>query len=95
MAKKDVENSETEIASFIDRTDQKWYVKKGTRTIAFCDSVENFLEGKSDQFEFSTMMKSSKFIVNSKKEEVEKTDYFIFVLKDDSMTIVRNYNRIK
>lgn len=95
MAKKDVVTNETEVVSFIDRTDQKWFVKKGTKTITFCDTIEDFLEGKSEQFEFSSMMKSSKFVKNRKNEEVERAAYSIFVLKDNTIVLVRAYNKIK
>ena len=95
MAKKDGIVNDNAVKSVIDRTDQKWYVKKGTNIISFCDSVEDFLDGKSEKSEFIEVMKSQKFIINTKKEEVEKNDYFIFVIKDNAMVLVRSYNKIR
>jgi hypothetical protein len=60
LAKKDDEAST--VKTFIDRTDQNWYVKKGTSKISFCDTIDDLIEGKSESYEFVETYKSSRFI---------------------------------
>jgi hypothetical protein len=81
--------------AFIDRTDQKWFVKKGSNKITFCASIDELIEGKAENYDFVKAIQSSRFIKNKNDEEIEKNNYIIFVIKDDSMVLVRRYDEMK
>jgi hypothetical protein len=96
MEKKAIEKQGDVIAdgSFVDRTDQKWYLKAGTNKVVFCDSIDELIGGKSDSFEFKRKQLSTR-VVSRNEKEIEKNNYVLFTGSDGTAVLVRKWNELK
>jgi hypothetical protein len=90
------EKSEEAKRMFIDRTDEKWLVKKEENEVTFCKSVEDLLSGKKTSSRFLESRVSARTAENKRtNEQFEKNSYVIFVLEDGTIVLVKKYMELK
>lgn len=91
MAKTEIKTIEVKA---LDKTNQSWYSKNGSKKITFCNSIDDIIEGKGETLEIKERIET---IRNVKKDNVisQITQLIIFTLIDNRFVIVRKNDELK
>ena len=79
---------------FIDGIDKKWLVNEQKKTIVFCETINELLNGEVEQHEFIEKIVSTRTVTRKEKTK-EKNDFIIFVLTNNDMILVRPWKELK
>lgn len=88
------ENEKKETGNFIDKTEQNWFNKKGTNTIVFCNSLDEFIDGKVETIEYTNKDVSLRIQTKGEKE-IEKTNFVLFTISEGKKYLVKSCNKLK
>lgn len=91
MAKTEVKAVEVKA---LDKTNQNWYSKNGSKKIIFCNSIDEIIEGKGESFEIKERIETTRNV--RKDDKIVQANYLIiFVLIDNRFVIVRKHDELK
>ena len=89
------EASGTEKTTFIDRTVDNWYCKQDTKSILFCNTIDDIINGKAESFDFIKREDAIKQEKNAKEEVKERKKYILFTLANNNKILVRVRGELK
>jgi hypothetical protein len=87
-------NDSAKPSTFIDRSNENWYVKKNANKIAFTNSIEEIIDGGAKFLDFTNKELSVRIEKNSKNEDVERHTFIIFTI-DNVKVLVKSRNELK
>lgn len=88
-------NNSVKSETFVDKTNENWYVNKKSNKIAFGNSIDDIIEGNAKFVDFIHKDISVRMDKNRKEEDVERNNYILFTLSDESKVLVRSRDELK
>jgi hypothetical protein len=81
-------NESVKTPSFVDRTNENWYVKKNANKIAFSNSIEDIIDGNVEFFDFTNKETSIIVLKNRKDEDIERNNFILFTINNTKVLVM-------